>query len=170
MYFTMFYFRFADGKDPWIKLNTDAVCFGAKDSQFGSFKASTGGKLMKIKLVHLYGYVSCLAGASYDYYWSHWGCGYYNVYGGILDYTDVSLTTAANTILFPPSEIGRSDKWTLIPGYSSRSPELVMSIYNIPVEVTADQELRLWYTQDLRNGPESDNGGRVCADVYGYFM
>ena len=143
------------------------MCFGAKDSQFGSFKASNGGKLMKIKLVHLYGYVSCLNG--YDYYWSHWGCGYYS-FGGNLDYTAVSLTTASNTFLFPPSQIGRSDKWTLIPGYSSRSPELVMSIYDTPVSVSAGQELRLWYTEDLRNGPEHDNAGRVCADVFGYFM
>ena len=94
----------------------------------------------------------------------------YNKIDGNIDYTDVSLTTATNTILFPPSEIGRSDKWTLIPGYGSRSPELVMSIYDTHVAVTTNQELRVWYTQDLRNFNEGDNEGRVCADVYGYFM
>ena len=45
-----------------------------------------------------------------------------------------------------------------------------MSIYDTPVSVSAGQELRLWYTEDLRNGPEHDNAGRVCADVFGYFM
>ena len=153
--------------DPYVKLNSAPVCFGAKDSQFGSFKASVGGNLMKVKLVHLYGYVTCLDGR--DNYWSHWGCGNYLINGNS-NYIDVSLTTATDNILLPPSEIGRSDKWTLIPGYSSRSPELVMSIYDTPVAVTAGQELRLWYTQDLINGPESDNAGRVCADVFGYFM
>ena len=122
---------------------------------------------MKIKLVHLYGYVSCAT--SVDYYWSHWGCGYHST-GGNQDYTRIALTTASDTILFPPSEIGRSDDRTLIPGYSSRSPELVMSIYDTPVSVSAGQELRLWYTEDLKNGFEGDNGGKVCADVFGYFM
>ena len=154
-------------KDPWLKLNSAPVCFGAKDGNFGSFNASTGGNLMKIKLVHLYGYVTCLVG--HDNYWSHWGCGYH-LFNGNPDYTDVSLTTESDAILFPPSQIVRSDKWTLVPGYNSRSPEIVMSIYDTPVAVTKDQELRVWYTEDLMNGHEHDNGGRVCADVFGYFM
>ena len=45
-----------------------------------------------------------------------------------------------------------------------------MLIYASPVTVTAGQELRLCNTQDLISGPESDNGGRVCANIYGYFM
>lgn len=122
---------------------------------------------MEIKLVHLYGYVSCLVG--HDSKWSHWGCGYH-VLDGNQDYIGVSLTTGSDAILFPPSQIGRSDKWTLVPGYNSRSPEIVMSIYDTPVAVTKDQELRLWYTEDLTNGYEINNGGRVCADVFGYFM
>jgi len=53
----------SNGPFNFIKLDSDPVCFGTTDSQFGSFKALTGGKLMKIKLVHLYGYISC-AGAA----------------------------------------------------------------------------------------------------------
>ena len=49
----------SNGPFNFIKLDSDPVCFGTTDSQFGSFKALTGGKLMKIKLVHLYGYISC---------------------------------------------------------------------------------------------------------------
>ena len=81
------------------------------------------------------------------------------------------MTTAGNAVLFPPSQINRGAyHWALIPGYNSRSPELVMSIYDTPVAVTADQELRVWFTEDLDNIVTGDNYGRVCADVYGYFM
>ena len=45
-----------------------------------------------------------------------------------------------------------------------------MSIYDTPVTVSAGQELRLWYTEDLTNTHEDDDAGRVCADVFGYFM
>ena len=127
-------------KDPWLKLNLAPVCFGAKDDNFGSFNASTVGNLMKIKLVHLYGYVTCLVG--HDNYWSHWGCGYH-LFNGNPDYTHISLTTESDAILFPPSQIGRSDKWILVPGYNSRSPEIIMSIYDTPVAVTKGQELRV---------------------------
>ena len=160
-------FDFTDKKDPFVKLNCAPVCFGTHNSAFSSFNASTGGNLMKIKLVHLYGYVTCKAG--HDNLWSPWGCGYYLDQNGITDYTGVSLTTASNTILFPPSQIVRNDNWSLIPGYSSRSPELVMSIYDTPVTVSAGQEWRLWYTEDLTNTHEDDDAGRVCA-VFGYFM
>lgn len=152
----------------WVKLNSAPVCFGAKDHQFGTFKASTGGNLMKIKLVHLYGYVACAGTA--PKFWSHWGCGYYNQ-DGVEDWSVVSVTTAANTVLLPPKEINRgSFHWALIPGYSSRSPEFVMSIYDSPIVVTAGQELRLWYSEDLYDDATGDNYGRVCADVYGHFM
>ena len=134
-------FDFTDKRDPFVNLNSTPVCFGTHNRAFGSFNASTGGNLINIKLVHRYGYVSCKAG--HDDLWSPWGCGYYLDQNGITDYTGVSLTTASNTILFPPSQIVRSDKWSLIPRYSSRSTELVMLIYDTPVTVPAGQELRL---------------------------
>ena len=144
------------------------MCFGTLGSQFGSFKASTGGKLMKIKLVHLYGYVSCIG--TEPKYWSHWGCGYFNENSNT-DWTGISITTAGNTVLFPPKEINRGTyHWALIPGYNSRTPELVMSIYDNPVEVTTGQQLRVWYSEDLYQDSYTNNHGRVCADVFGYFM
>lgn len=144
------------------------MCYGAKGETFGSFKALAGGDLMKIKLVHLYGYVSCHS--TFPKFWSHWGCGYWNQDGNT-DWVSMSLTDEANTELFPPKEINRGTyNWALIPGYNSRSPELVMSIYQTPVKIAAGQQLRLWYNEDLENSVESTNEGRVCADVYGYFI
>ena len=162
------FFKCTGPKDPFVKLNSNPVCFGALGNQFGSFKASTGGKLMKVKLVHLYGYISCIGTGSK--YWSHWGCGYF-AQQSVVDWTAVSLTTSGNSVLFPPSTINKvTYHWNLIPGYSSRSPELVMSIYDSPVSISKDQELRLWYNEDLYKDSYSNNHGRVCADVYGLFM
>lgn len=45
--------------DPWIKLNKDLVCFGAKGNQFGNFSFPSSVRLLVIKLVHLHGYVTC---------------------------------------------------------------------------------------------------------------
>ena len=47
----------------------------------------------------------------------------------------------SNKILFPPSQLGKGDLgWVLVPGYNSYSPELVVSIYDAPVSVTAGQK------------------------------
>jgi len=103
-------------------------------------------------------------------YWSHWGCGYFNARRTV-DWTSISVTTAGNFVLFPPEDIKKGPyHWALIPGYTSRTPELVISIYDAPQAITAGQELRVWYSEDLFDDAEGNNNGRVCADVYGYFM
>ena len=35
------------------------MCFGARDTQLGKFKVPVDGKMGGVRLVHLYGYVSC---------------------------------------------------------------------------------------------------------------
>ena len=56
----------------WRKVNKWPVCFEAKGNRFGRFYVPRG-RLAAIKLVHLYGYVSChVHGPSF---WSYWGCG-----------------------------------------------------------------------------------------------
>lgn len=57
------------GNQKFVKLNSHPVCFGAKGNDYGQFKAAKGGKLRKIKLVHLKGYVACTGPA--PVYWSH---------------------------------------------------------------------------------------------------
>ena len=144
------------------------MCFGAKGNDYGQFKAAKEDKLRKMKLVHLNGYVTC-AGPS-PLYWSHWGCGL-NSHMGKTDFIIVALTNEGGKILFPPSELGKDGSdWILVPGYSSYSPELVMSIYDTPVSISAGQNLRLWYIEDLEDSWEGDNHGRVCADNYGEFV
>lgn len=118
-----------------------------------------------MKLVHLYGYVSCLAGGAI-HYWSPFSC---SIYSGIDQYIGVTITTASNTVLLPPKELSLSTGWSYIPGYDGSSTEIVITRSSDPISVTSGQELRLWYSEDLKDGPESDNGGTSCCDVYALF-
>ena len=148
--------------DPWMKLNRAPVCFGAKGDQFGKFSVTSGGKLIAIKLVHLYGYVSC--DTRKVAHWSYWGC---SAHWSVGNQVNVVITTSANHILLPSSQFFKTrSKWSTIPGYNSLSPELLLSVLSSPLTVSSGQELRLWYAEDLTASTESDNGGKSCCDVF----
>ena len=151
--------------DRWQKQNTAPVCFGAKNGKFGSFNVKTAQKLATVKLVHLYGYVSC--DTRYVSYWSYWGCGSY--LGG-LHKINVVITNSENQVLLPPREFIVSDrsKWSKVPGYDSLSSELVLSFFS-PPSVELNQDLRVWYGEDLMDATEGQNGSTVCVDVYAIF-
>ena len=158
---------FVYSTDQWMKQNTSPVCFGAKNGQFGRFYVkSRNGKLAAVRLVHLYGYVSCYT--RYVSHWSYWGCGSYR---GTLGKINVVITTSGNHVLLPPRQFIAlaGSKWSQVPGYNSLSPELVLSFFS-PSRVTPYQELRVWYGEDLMDTSEGDNGGTVCVDVYAIFV
>ena len=139
------------------------MCFGARNNQPGRFIAPATGRLAAVKLVHLYGFVSCnVPNANH---WSFWGCGY-----GASRMVNVVITTAFNSIILPPSQFMQfahsAGKWSKIPGYDSFSPVLVLSRFSSTYHVYAGHQYRVWYGEDLVGFTESDNGGRVCADVY----
>ena len=144
------------------------MCFAAKGEGFGRFYVS-GGRLAAIKLVHLYGYVSCHVHR--PSYWSYWGCND-NLSRGVNNLVNVVITDSSNHILLPSIEFQvHSDiKWYRVPGYKSLSPELVLPFFSSPKLVHSNQELRVWYGEDLANVSDLDNGGRVCADVYALFV
>ncbi|PFX21301.1 hypothetical protein AWC38_SpisGene14216 [Stylophora pistillata] len=156
-----------DGSDEWEKQNTSPVCFGAKDGQFGKFfLRDSGGRLAAVMLEHLYGYVTC--DARHVSYWSYWGCG---LYGWGLGKINVVITTSGNHVLLPPSQFieHHGGKWSRVPGYDSLSPNLVLSFFS-PAHVSHNQELRIWYGEDLMNSAEGDNGGTACVDVYAIYV
>ena len=129
------------------------------------------GRLAAVKLVHLYGYVSChTAGPTF---WSYWGCGD-NPWNGLNTQVNVVITDSNNHILLPPSQFLNTKitslKWYKVPGYNSLSPELVLHFFTSPKWVHPNQELRVWYGENLVNLSEGDNGGTVCADVYALFV
>ena len=146
------------------------MCFGAKDNAFGRFHLPSSGKLAAIKLVHLYGYVSCLA--PHPSHWSYWGCAHH---GGITNYNNVVIKDAHDHIILPPKELlasggNAAGKWYYNVGYSSLSPELVLSVFSDPPNVSSGQEFRVWYGEDLVKYYEQDNGGKVCSDVYALYV
>ena len=145
------------------------MCFGAKGNSFGSFLSPKTGRLAAIKLVHLYGYVSCdVASASY---WSFWGCGG-NPWNGINKLVNILIASASNHILIPEGKLDMNVhglKWSKIPGYNSESPEIVLSAFN-PHWMVSRQRLRLWYGEDLLNRSVGNNGGKVCCKVYALFV
>lgn len=153
--------------DEWEKQNTSPVCFGAKDGQFGKFfLRDSGGRLAAVMLENLYGYVTC--DARHVSYWSYWGCG---LYGWGLGKINVVITTSGNHVLLPPSQFieHHGGKWSRVPGYDSLSPNLVLSFFS-PAHVSHNQELRIWYGEDLMNSAEGDNGGTACVDVYAIYV
>ena len=148
----------------WRKLNSSPVCFGAKNNHFGRFYVPVS-RLAAIKLVHLYGYVSC--DTRHTSNWSYWGCG-----DKMQAQVSVTITTTANRILLPPKQFLTipSLEWYKIPGYNSVSPELILSVLSTPNWISSDQELLLWYGEDLVNFSEEDNGGTVCVNEYALFV
>ena len=52
------------------------------------------------------------------------------------------------------------------------SPDLVLQHgLNSPSDyIGPDSKLQVWYGEDLFNSGESDNSGRECVDVFGYFV
>ena len=105
-------------------------------------------------------------------YWSYWGCGD-NQWKELNTQVNVVITDSNNHILLPPSQFLNTKitslKWYKVPGYNSLSPELVLHFFTSPKWVHPNQELRVWYGENLvkQNG---DNGGKVCADVYALFV
>lgn len=106
----------------WRKVNSSPVCFGARNHQFGRFYMPSAGRLAAVKLVHLYGYVSCKTPVGVDN-WTYWGCGYSQVQHKV----NVVITTSTNRILFPPNQLlssthGGEGKWHHIIGYNIMVP------------------------------------------------
>ena len=146
-------------------MNTAPLCFGAINDQFGRFFSPNSGKLASVKLVHLYGNVTC--DTKIPQYSSYWGCGQY-----FSSNINIVITDSNNSVLFPSREfiVRKHGMWSRIPGYDSLSPELVLLALSNPPFVTKGQELRVWYGEDLTKLFVADNGGKSCCDIYARFM
>ncbi|XP_029185899.2 uncharacterized protein LOC114953719 [Acropora millepora] len=147
-------FVYADNpssEHPWRKLNSVPVCFGPKTDQFGRFRVTFGGSIRAVKLVHLYGLVTCKEGV---YNWAKWGCGVNE------ERIRTFISDASNNILLP---MGHPLQTYSIPGYDSHSNEIAFSGFSSPLHLLSGQELRLMFKPD---GSDHNNAGETCADVY----
>lgn len=125
---------------------------GARGNTPGVFLTPMAGKIDRIKLVHIHGQVGC------DYNRrSRWGCRSSAIM--------TLLTDDNDKVIFPEDHVIAAH---YIPGFTSDSPELVFT-FTTPLVVTAGQEYRLWYTEDLYKDTysEGDNyAGPSCMEVW----
>ena len=142
------------------KANYSPVCFGTRNNQFARFYVPSKGKLGAIKLVHLYGFVSCDTRSNN---WSFWGCAGWSQ-------VNVVITNAGNRIILTPNHdqlFINSPKWYRMTYRNAAfAPELVLPVFSHPCRVYKGQQFRVWYDEDLTDQFEHNNGGRVCCDVY----
>jgi len=83
-------------------------------------------------------------------YGSHWGC-------KIPTKLTTLITNKKNEGIFPDySKASYS-----LPGYHSNSSELVFRILYPHLKVTAGEEFRIWYRQDLLDCAEFENAGQT---------
>ena len=153
----------------WIQMTPSAVCFGAKDDAYGSFKIPASGSIINFKLTYLNGSVSCYARD--PVYKSNWGCKIFK-YSTILTHPMGTHITDSNRNRLLPNDkyLGGGCGFYNLPWATPDSPELVFDNFSIPLDVTTGQEFQVWFAEDLNNCGDEDNSGTTCAEVYGLYV
>ncbi|XP_067054179.1 uncharacterized protein [Acropora muricata] len=146
----------------WLKINTDSVCFGAKNSAFGTFEIRQSGDMYNLKLVHQSGAVNCGSNINSG---TKWGC------SGLNNKLNVHITNESNARIFPPISSFNFDVYLFykLPGFHQNSAEIVFDFFPVPLSVTIGQRFRVWYGEDLIKNGEANNVGNSCIDVYGFY-
>jgi len=156
-------------EEHWQKINTERVCFGARDNQYGAFNMTKSGLLKTMKLVHKSGSIKC----NPNYPASYWGCtnaGYGT--NGLM----TIITNAEGKVILPSAgelmkaKNGRDEKYFYtINGTHHTSPDLAYHDLPNPLSVSCDQEFQIWYGQDWVDWSEYNNNGTTCVDVYAWY-
>ena len=96
---------------------------------------------------------------------SLWGCG--NASGGRIM---TIITDDNNEVVFPANiNISKGIKYK-IPGVNAKTSKvLVFTNLAYPSFFKTDQELRIWYTEDLFDDDTEDNSGMHCVKAYAKF-
>ena len=149
--------------DNWKKINTDPVCFGTKNDNFGSFEIQEAGKIYSFKLVHTNGTVTC----NTNFESTKWGCLHPYLGRRIL----LTVITYPNKTVLPLGEFvkGIDDYRYQLDGAHVNSPTLVFNLLPTPLVVSIGQQFLIWYGQDLAYYTEFNNAGETCADVYALY-
>ncbi|KAL9958366.1 hypothetical protein ACROYT_G035372 [Oculina patagonica] len=158
-------------EENWQKINTEPVCFGARDAKYGAFNITKSGRIKTMKLVHKSGSIKC----SPDYSASYWGCRNSGAYGnnGLL----TIITNANKESVLPPAGDLKAHNYCdekkhfySFDGTHHTSPELVFRDLPNLLSVSRNQEFQIWYGQDWADCWESSNSGTTCVDVYAWFV
>ena len=147
----------------WQKINTEPVCFGARNNQYGGFKITKCGLLKTMKLVHKSGSIKC---NSFDPE-SYWGCTYAPMFGnnGLM----TIITNDKKEAILPPAGDVNINLFYSLNGTTHTSPELVFPDLPNKVSVSRSQELQIWYGQDWIDNSEENNSGSTCVDVFAWY-
>ena len=153
----------------WKKINTDPVCFGARDDSYGAFTIKESGDIYTFKLVYLNGSVSCAPGIS-----SYWGCHIPRLYN---DKTLLTVITFLNSSALMLADYRRRrfsgngcQYYSYnIEGVGVNETELQFNILPSPMSISVGQEFQIWFGADLNNCSEDNNSGQTCADVYAWY-
>jgi len=138
-----------------MKLHDDSssICFGLKNDNYGVIKVQQQMETMHLKLVHRSGTM---------------GYGNYpdNYFGYSNDQLAVYITNKNDEILAPGGTYGNSISQDYLYSYLPNESEVIMRMI-VPVFLRKNEELRLWFSMDLKDlSVSSDN--TICADVYGW--
>ncbi|XP_078374940.1 uncharacterized protein LOC144658395 [Oculina patagonica] len=156
----------------WLKINTNPICFGARDDAYGSFTVAKAGSISALKLVHVSGVLVCHQQSTTSY----WGCERV-LYG---DKTLMTVITYDNRTMFlptrhtarmgAPGQNCASGYSYHLDGFDDRSPELVFKMSQSgAMSVAVNQEFQIWYGQDIENCSEMNNSGQSCVHVYFWY-
>ncbi|KAJ4459837.1 hypothetical protein PAPYR_4244 [Paratrimastix pyriformis] len=143
-------------------LVAENVCFAGKNRGFGGLRVPYAiGGIVQLVLVARSGGISC---DTANYQPTYWGCPW--LAGGL----SVMITDANDQVIAPrasdPSVSSpHGGAWYFKTGATATSPELRFDMPRATA-LSAGQQLRLWYGEDLYGLFEGDNGGVTCADLY----
>ena len=154
----------------WTKINTDPVCFGARDNSFGSFIIKTAGEVLSLKLLHVNGTVNCNTRNRDSQ--AKWGCfSYHSPYR-----FDTHITYPNRTRILPAERfLSKSSSCNtyhtyVLQGFNINSNEIIFNNFSRPISVCPGDQFQIWYGQDLADCSETNNGGQTCTDVYGLYV
>ena len=144
------------GSDDWQK-QAENVCYETRDEKPGRFTMKDEGLLVGLKLVHRSGYVNCDKARSECL--SRWACACYS------NGTTV-ITNYKKAKVFKVKDLTNDITKNHFGVNGETSPDLVFINSVQPIYASRDMELQIWYSQDLDDFLESNNGGKHCVDVY----
>ena len=147
------------------------VCFGARDNSYGVFNIPITGHVIAFKLVYRSGYVNCDVNNQLN---TKWGCTFpappNNLAVFITDAQKKRIVPTDNTSFLAYPWCNDKPLFYSLVGISENDSELRFNNFSSPMAVTTGQELQMWFSEDLLDCSEGDNGGQTCADMYGSYV
>ena len=150
--------------DVWQQINNDPVCFGARDDKYGAFNVTKTGFVKAMKLLRRHGSIQCNPRHPPTF----WSCSNENHYA---NNTFMTIITNANKEALLPSVENLNNKhYYVLEGVNQGSPELILGNLSRPLRLLRDQQLQIWYGQDLVDNSEGGNNGTTCVDVFAWYV